>query len=92
MESVGGTLIMEVFGKQVDQAIGTLLRRQSKLDVGKLTWLVMHEELEEDHADESVLLARMTPPELEPDMCRGAEDLADLGFAYLDDLYGVIFG
>ena len=27
MESVGGTLIMEVFGKQVDQAIGTLLRR-----------------------------------------------------------------
>jgi DMATS type aromatic prenyltransferase len=92
MESVGGTLIMEVFGKQVDQAIGTLLRRQSELDVSKLTWLVLHEELEEDHADESVMLARMTPPEQEPEMCRGAEDLADLGFAYLDDIYGVVFG
>jgi pyrroloquinoline quinone (PQQ) biosynthesis protein C len=92
LEAVGGTLIMEVFGKQVDQAIGTLLRRQTELDVGKLTWLVLHEELEEDHADESVVLARMTPAVAESEVCRGAEDLATLGFAYLDDIYGVIFG
>jgi DMATS type aromatic prenyltransferase len=94
LESVGGTLIMEVFGKQVDQAIGTLLRRQSELDVSKLTWLVLHEELEEDHADESVLLARMTPADAasEAAVHRGAEDLATLGFQYLDDIYGVIFG
>jgi DMATS type aromatic prenyltransferase len=94
LESVGGTLIMEVFGKQVDQAIGTLLRRQTELDVGKLTWLVMHEELEEDHADESVVLSRMTPPDAasETAVSRGAEDLADIGFQYLDDIYGVLFG
>jgi DMATS type aromatic prenyltransferase len=94
LEAVGGTLIMEVFGKQVDQAIGTLLRRRTDLDVGKLTWLVLHEELEEEHADESVVLARMTPADVrsEAEVCHGAEDLATLGFQYLDEIYGVIFG
>jgi hypothetical protein len=93
LEAIGGTLVAEVYGKQVDQSVGALLRRQRDLDPQSLTWLVLHETLEEDHADESRVLARMTPPE--PDaraaVCRGAQELASLGSRYFDDLYAVVF-
>lgn len=93
LEAVGGTLVAEVYGKQVDQAIGALLRRQRDVDPASLTWLVLHETLEQEHASEAIDLARMTPPS--PDacaaMCRGAEQLAALGMRYFDDLYEVVF-
>jgi pyrroloquinoline quinone (PQQ) biosynthesis protein C len=93
LEAVGGSLIAEVYGKQVDQALGALLRRQHGVDPQSLTWLVLHEELEEDHAHEALDLARMTPPsgEARAAMCRGAEQFAALGIRYFDDLYEVIF-
>ena len=93
LEAIGGTLVAEVFGKQVDQSVGALLRRQRDLDPGSLTWLVLHETLEEDHADESRTLARMTPsdPDAHAAVCRGAEELAALGGRYFDDLYEVVF-
>lgn len=94
LESVGASLVAEVYGKQVDQAIGDLLRRQTELDVSKLTWLVLHEELEEEHADESAQIARMAPqdPDSRAAMCRGIEALALDGFRYLDRIYEVLFG
>jgi hypothetical protein len=93
LEAVGGTLVMEVFGKQVDQRIGDLLRRETGVDTVSLTWLVLHETLEEDHAGESVDLARLIPQDAasQEATCRGAEDLARLGHRYLDELYEVIF-
>ena len=93
LEAVGGTLVMEVFGKQVDRRIGDLLRRETGVDTASLTWLVLHETLEEDHAGESVDLARLVPTDAasQEAVCRGAEDLAQLGHCYLDDLYEVIF-
>jgi DMATS type aromatic prenyltransferase len=93
LEAVGGTLVMEVYGKQVDQRIGDLLRRQTELDTSTLTWLVLHETLEEEHADESIDLARMTPqdPESQAAVCRGAETLVQIAYEYLDDIYEVLF-
>ena len=93
LEGVGGTLVAEVYGKQVDQLIGALLRRQRDLDPASLTWLVLHETLEQEHASEAVDLARMTPPtaEARAAVCRGAEELAALGMRYFDDLYEVLF-
>jgi len=93
LEAVGGSLVAEVYGKQVDQAIGALLRRQRDLDPSSLTWLVLHEALEEEHASESADLARMVPPTVEARaaMCRGAEQLAALGMRYFDELYQVVF-
>lgn len=93
LEAVGGTLVMEVFGKQVDQRLGELLRRQTEIDTGSLTWLVLHETLEEEHVDESVALAKMVPddPESRAAVSRGAEDLAILGNAYLDEIYEVLY-
>jgi len=93
LEAIGGTLVAEVFGKQVDQVIGDLLRRQSELDVNRLTWLVLHETLEVDHADESLALAAMTPPDpaAHAAVCRGAENFVHLGMRYFDDIYEVLF-
>jgi DMATS type aromatic prenyltransferase len=93
LEAVGGTLVAEVYGKQVDQALGALLRRQRDVDPESLTWLVLHETLETEHAGEAVDLARMTPPSAEARaaMCRGAEQLAAHGMRYFDDLYEVVF-
>lgn len=93
LEGVGASLVAEVYGKQIDQAIGNLLRRQTELDVSKLTWLVLHEELEEEHADESAQIARMAPQDAESRaaMCRGIEGLALDGLRYLDRIYEVLF-
>ncbi|HMG54771.1 MAG TPA: iron-containing redox enzyme family protein [Kofleriaceae bacterium] len=93
LEAVGGTLVAEVYGKQVDQAIGALLRRQRDVDPESLTWLVLHETLEEDHAGEAVELAGMAPTTGDPRaaVCRGAEQLAALGMRYFDELYEVVF-
>lgn len=93
LEAVGGSLVAEVYGKQVDQALGALLRRQRDVDPESLTWLVLHETLETEHASESLDLAQMAPasPEVHAAMCRGAEELAALGRRYFDDLYEVVF-
>ncbi|MBX3155172.1 MAG: iron-containing redox enzyme family protein [Deltaproteobacteria bacterium] len=93
LEAIGGTLVAEVYGKQVDQVVGALLRRQTELDPAKLTWLVLHETLEEEHADESLELARMLPTDeaSQAAACRGAEELAALGMRYFDDIYEVVF-
>lgn len=93
LEAIGGTLIAEVYGKQVDQAVGALLRRQRELDPASLTWLVLHETLEEEHADESMELARMVPddPAAHAAVCAGATALQAAGYRYFDDLYEVLF-
>lgn len=93
LEAIGASLVAEVYGKQIDQAIGDLLRRQTELDVSKLTWLVLHEELEEAHADESAQIARIAPQDAESRaaMCRGIEALALDGLRYLDRIYEVLY-
>lgn len=92
-EGVGATLLMEVFGKQADQRVGGILRTQSEIDPRTLTWLVLHETLEEAHAGESLELARMAPDDAasKDAMARGAEELAVLAWRYLDDLYELVY-
>lgn len=93
LEAIGGTLIAEVYGKQVDQAVGSLLRRQRDVDPASLTWLVLHETLEEEHANESLELAAMVPDTVlaQEAVCEGANQLAMLGHRYFDDIYEVLF-
>lgn len=91
-ESVGAVMAGEVFGKQMDQFIGDLFRRQTELDTNSLKWLVLHEELEVAHADESSELARLVPEESLNACWRGACDLAAAGGTFLDDLYELAYG
>jgi DMATS type aromatic prenyltransferase len=93
LEAIGGALVAEVYGKQVDQCLGDLFRRQRDVDPASLTWLALHETLEDEHANESLALAAMLPrdPAAQAAVCRGAEELATLGFRYFDELYEVLF-
>jgi hypothetical protein len=69
------------------------LVEQRGLDPASLTWLVLHETLEEEHADESMALARMLPddPAAHAVVCAGATALQAAGYRYFDDLYEVLF-
>jgi pyrroloquinoline quinone (PQQ) biosynthesis protein C len=92
-EGLGATLVMELLGKQADLTLGKLLRRSATpLPDPVMEWLVLHEELELAHVDESFELARMIPPGRKSVLAvRGAEELARAGWAFLDDLYDVCF-
>ena len=57
---VGAAIIMEIRGKQFDICVGKEFRR-TKVELSSCEWLTMHEELELDHAEESLTLARLIP-------------------------------
>jgi DMATS type aromatic prenyltransferase len=54
---MGGTIVMEIYGKQFDLWLGQELRN-ADVDLSKLTWLTLHEKMEIEHANESLLLAQ----------------------------------
>lgn len=92
-EGLGATLVMELLGKQADLTMGRLLRRSpNPLPDPVMEWLVLHEELEIAHVDESFELARMIPAGSKASLAvRGAEELGRAGWSFLDDMYSVCF-
>jgi DMATS type aromatic prenyltransferase len=91
-EGVGATLLVEVYGKHVDQFLGDEFRRQDAVDRESLTWLTLHEDLEEDHADDSLTLAALLPDGASrAAAARGAEAVAAASQAYFDALYELCF-
>jgi DMATS type aromatic prenyltransferase len=92
-EGLGATLIMEVLGKQGDIVLGQQLRRRSEpLSPMVMEWLVLHEELEIDHVEESFELARRIPEGNKARLAaRGAEELGHASWAFLDGMYRVCF-
>ncbi len=89
---VGATLVMEVFGQQVDAFLGEQFRRQSELPASVLEWLTQHEELEHDHVEEVFTLARRIPEgDARARAREGVEALATAGWAFFDDLYRVVW-
>lgn len=92
-EGVGATLLVEVYGKHVDQFLGDEFRRQGQIDQSSLEWLTMHEVLEMDHADDSVSLAKLLPEgEASALAVRGAEAVAEASRQYFDAMYALCFG
>lgn len=91
-ESVGAVMAGEVFGKQMDQFLGDEFRRQTDVDTASLEWLVLHEELEVAHADSSGVLAGYIPRESVAAAWKGARDLSNAGWAFLDDCYALCYG
>lgn len=93
-EGVGATLVMEVFGKQADQFMGQQLRRKhDALPASVLEWLTLHEELENEHADESHDLARRIPRGSKAVLAaRGAVEVASACWTFLDGIYRLAYG
>lgn len=92
-EGLGATLVMEVLGKQADLKLGELLRRaDEQLPDAVLEWLVLHEELEHDHVDESFELSRLIPHGKKSQLAvRGAKEVAGAAWSFLDELYALTF-
>lgn len=91
-EGVGAAIVIEIFGKQVDTTVGDEFRRQHQVDPKSLEWLNLHEELEQDHANESLLLAHLVPAAQLPSVWRGAERTWIAADAFFHGMYGVAFG
>ena len=91
-EGVGATLLVEVYGKHVDQFLGDEFRRQDVVGGESLAWLTLHEDLEVDHADDSLTLAELLPEgAARAAAVRGAEAVAGASRAYFDALYELCF-
>ncbi len=87
-EGVGASLVVEVYGKQVDTFIADQFRRQEQIPQSKLDWLHLHENLEVEHADESLHIARAIPSgPATDDAWRGAKAIATASRVFFDTLY-----
>jgi DMATS type aromatic prenyltransferase len=87
-EGVGASLVVEVYGKQVDTVIADQFRRQTQIPPSALEWLHLHENLEVEHADESMDIARLIPSGAGSEAAwRGAKAVATASRAFFDALY-----
>ncbi|MBN1206157.1 MAG: iron-containing redox enzyme family protein [Myxococcaceae bacterium] len=87
-EGVGASLVVEVYGKQVDSYIADQFRRQDQIPPSKLDWLHLHENLEVEHASESLDVARLIPPGPATEAAwRGAKAVATASRTFFDTLY-----
>jgi DMATS type aromatic prenyltransferase len=92
-EGVGASIVVEIYGKQVDQCLGDLFRRQQVIAPESLTWVTLHESLEVEHADDSLSLARLVPPSGLPleAVWRGAQGIATISWSYFNAIYRICF-
>ncbi len=97
--AIGAMLIIEVWGKQTDLQLGAQFRRQDVISHDALHWLHLHEELEVDHAEESMTVATLLPsPDAGPEaqkqleaVWRGARGIADAAWLFFDRLHAIRF-
>ena len=89
---VGAAMVMEIHGKQFDICLGNEFRKTT-VDRAEITWLTLHEELEIDHADESVVLAHFVGDSAAGVAAarQGAEETYRASLTFLDALYRICF-
>jgi pyrroloquinoline quinone (PQQ) biosynthesis protein C len=88
-EALSTLMAGEVCAHQLIASVGALLQPHlSKIDRSKLTWLTHHNEVEGDHADESLALAAFVPDSPEPirSVVKGAFGLHGALWRSMDDL------
>ncbi|MBX3181336.1 MAG: iron-containing redox enzyme family protein [Polyangiaceae bacterium] len=89
---VGASLLVEVFGMQVDCFINDEFARQAEVSGAPLEWLKLHSELEVDHAGDSVRVAAMIPEGApEARAVAGAEHISRAASAFFSRLYEISF-
>jgi DMATS type aromatic prenyltransferase len=85
---VGSAMVLEVYGKQFDQWLGRELQR-TNVDLSSITWVTVHESLEIDHANESLVIARFASDSEEGVAAarQGIEKACIASWSFLNDLY-----
>ncbi|MCA9648098.1 MAG: iron-containing redox enzyme family protein [Polyangiaceae bacterium] len=90
---VGASLLVEVFGKQVDTFVAEQFARQKQVAGHTLEWLDLHTVLEVDHADDSAAIAALIPEgEAEEAALAGAEHIANASNRFFAEMYRLTFG
>ncbi|WP_295619330.1 tryptophan dimethylallyltransferase family protein [Chamaesiphon sp. GL140_3_metabinner_50] len=91
-EGVGAAILMEIHGKQFDLCLGQEFRK-TNIELSKIAWLTMHEEIEIDHADEALILARFLADSAPGTLAakQGAEKTRIASWKFLDRLYRLCF-
>jgi DMATS type aromatic prenyltransferase len=89
---VGAAMLMEIHGKQFDLCLGKEFRK-TNIELSKIGWLTMHEEIEIDHADEALILARFVADSEQGIVAakQGAEQTRVAAWNFLDKLYRLCF-
>ncbi len=90
---VGAAMLMEIHGKQFDLCLGKEFRK-TNIDMSKIGWLTIHEEIEIDHADEALILARFVADSESGVVAaiKGAEQTRIASWSFLNKLYRLCFG
>jgi pyrroloquinoline quinone (PQQ) biosynthesis protein C len=60
-EALGALMVGEIFAKKMDKCLADEVRRQDAIPAETMKWLIIHEALEVEHADDSGELADLVP-------------------------------
>ncbi|WP_310423164.1 tryptophan dimethylallyltransferase family protein [Chamaesiphon sp. VAR_48_metabat_135_sub] len=90
---VGAGLMMEVHGKQFTLWLGQEFRKTT-VDLSTVLWLTLHEELEIDHVDESLVITRFVADSEEGVAAarQGIDRACVASWSFLDGLYRLCYG
>jgi DMATS type aromatic prenyltransferase len=89
---VGATIVTEIHAKHFDLWLGAELRK-TNVDLSAIKWVTVHEELEVDHANESLVLARYVAESEENVVVarQGIEKACMASWSFLNDMYRLCF-
>lgn len=91
--SVGAAILMEIQAKQFDICLGKEFRK-TDIELSKIHWLILHEEVEVDHADETLFVARFVDdaPAGIASAVEGSRKARTASWKLLDGLYQLCYG
>jgi DMATS type aromatic prenyltransferase len=91
--AVGAAILMEIQAKQFDLCLGQEFRK-TDIELSKIKWLVLHEEVEVDHADETLFIARFIDdaPKGITAAIEGSRKARAASWKFLDGIYRLCYG
>ncbi len=89
---VGAAIVMEIYAEQFYLCLGKELRRTT-IDISRIPWATLHEELDVVHAEESFILARFVDDSEEGVIAarQGMEKFSIAAWTFLGELYQLCF-
>jgi len=90
---IGALMVGEICAEQVQLCLGKAIRRQNIIEPSALKWITLHEELEADHADDSLILAGLVPNTNQAlqALCQGGDAMYNAVTTLLDELYQIVY-
>lgn len=91
--AVGAAILMEIQAKQFDICLGKEFRK-TDIELSKIHWLILHEEVEVDHAEETLLVARFADEASDGAALaiEGSRKARMASWKLLDGLYKLCYG